>query len=420
MIKNKKFKEFLLKKSEQSTKLLGFDLPYFFKGASWLLISHSSFFVKGFLLSVLFANLLSKEVYGQYTFTLSMLAFAGAFALPGLKSALTQAISRNKDGEYSRSLHRVFRWSLLGSSFLLLVAIYGYIVGREYGMYIFIFLALIFPFYSSSQYFKPFFTGKEKYRQLSLLSSASNLITALFIALSLIFDLNLFWVIFSSIFTQTLVEGYISFFIAPKYLKNSKIDSKTYEYGKNLSYVQGFAMAFNQSITILITLFLGFEALAIFTILSVIPNQFKSLFGALSPMFIPKLSRQEIEARDLFKQVLKVFALSFVFFLIYVISSPILFYLFYEPYKEYLFLSILFATSILFILPYMLLEEYFKAKLRNEIKYLYTIPPLLNIIILLLLLPLGLLGVVLSRILYRFSLILMALYFLFREKQSKE
>lgn len=398
------------------SKVFGLDLKYFIGGGFWFLLSHVTVFAKGLLLSILFANFLTKEVYGQYTFILSMLAIAAAFALPGLKPALVQAISRKFDGEYKAVLKQTFIWSTLGSAFLICVAIYGYLQQRELGTMIFLFLALAFPLFNTSQYFKTFFTGKEMYKKLSIMNCIFNIISTIAIATCVILKLNLFFILFATVVSQILINGYFTFFLTKRYIKNDKRDEKNLVYGKKLSFSLGFATFINQLENVIIIWFLGFEALAIYAIISIIPNQFKSLFGVVSPMFIPKLSKTSIGKKDLMKQVGKIFVISLVMVIGYIIISPFIFKFLYAPYQDYTWLSILFSLSIIFILPYLLLEEYFKAKLRNEMNYLYTVPPIVDIISIVILINMfGLLGVVISRIIYRLFLLLYGIYLFLRK-----
>ena len=74
--------------SVQYSPKLGLDLPYFIKGGFWLGIGQTFNILKYFLLSTLFANILSKEVFGQYTFAITILGAASVFSLLGIPNAL--------------------------------------------------------------------------------------------------------------------------------------------------------------------------------------------------------------------------------------------------------------------------------------------------------------------------------------------
>ena len=71
------------------------------------------------IICIVFANFLSKEVFGEYTFVMAVLSIAGIFALPGMRVAVIQAVARGYEGTYFRALREIFKWSWLGSLFLL-------------------------------------------------------------------------------------------------------------------------------------------------------------------------------------------------------------------------------------------------------------------------------------------------------------
>ena len=75
--------------------------------------------------------LLTKEVYGQYQFVLSVLSLASVAALPGMRPAIVRAVAKGFDSTYKAALKLIFKRSLLGSVGILIFTIYGLYVGRD-------------------------------------------------------------------------------------------------------------------------------------------------------------------------------------------------------------------------------------------------------------------------------------------------
>ena len=91
-IKTKIYK--LLRWSEKYTKT---DMVYLAKGASWLTSGQiiSSFAIV--LLAIAFANLIPRETYGTYKYVISVVGALSIFTLPGINTAVVQAVARHND-----------------------------------------------------------------------------------------------------------------------------------------------------------------------------------------------------------------------------------------------------------------------------------------------------------------------------------
>ena len=97
-----KVKELLLR-SEKYTKT---DMLYLARGGFWLTLGQGLGIIAGLLLVIGFANLLPKEVYGNYKFILSLGGIIGAFTLTGMSIAVTQAVARGFEGNFRPSRNR--------------------------------------------------------------------------------------------------------------------------------------------------------------------------------------------------------------------------------------------------------------------------------------------------------------------------
>lgn len=117
--------------------------------------------MKGFVLSVILANMLSREALGEYYFIMTVLVLAGTFALPGMGVAIVQAVTKGYEGTYFKALREVFKYSWIGSLFILGLSIYEYYRGDFNLSVIFVILSSLFPFYVISIYYNYFFTEKK-------------------------------------------------------------------------------------------------------------------------------------------------------------------------------------------------------------------------------------------------------------------
>src|ERR1041384_6093938 len=95
----------------KSENLLQTDITYLLKGGFWLSASQVIATLSGFLMSIAFANLISKEAFGIYKYALSVAGIIGALSLTGMGTAVTRSVAKGFE-----SLRQGFRtnlkWSL--------------------------------------------------------------------------------------------------------------------------------------------------------------------------------------------------------------------------------------------------------------------------------------------------------------------
>ncbi len=378
------------------------DLNYFISGSFWLTLKQIIVISTGFLISVLLANYLSKETFGQYSFITSILSVATIFGLPGLSQYVIKNLSQNKDGIYFDSLKEVFKWSFLGSLLLFSVAIYGEMNGNNYGSKIFLLLGIIFPIYSISNYCLVFFTGKKNFEIVSKISIFQSLLLTIGLSFGIINNYSLFWLIVLTIIPNLLLN-YFTLIFVKKYLKNKKSSIKEIKEGKKFSISQGFSMIGLKVDSLIIAFLLGFEELAIFTIITLLPNQLKTLTNIFTPLILPKITSnkktKKININQYFKYLLY---LSIVLIIFYSIFAYPIFKIFYPKYLDYILLSIIFNLSFITFPSFILSNYLIKMKKTNFLikKDVYSTIFLIfcsTIFIYIL----GLLGAIIARILYR-------------------
>ncbi|WP_018154810.1 lipopolysaccharide biosynthesis protein [Methanothermococcus thermolithotrophicus] len=408
-------KDRLYNLAKKYSSKVGLDLPYFIKGGFWLSIGQFFGTLKGFILSIVFANLLSKEVFGEYSFVMTVLGIAGIFALPGMGVAVVQAVAKGYEGTYFRALKDVFKWSWLGGLLLLCVSVHEYFFGRFNLTLIFLILSSLFPFYSISGFYSALLNGKKRFDILTKLSSFFNIISTILIVAVVFFTESVFWISVITVLVQILINGYFSLFYVKKYVKNNEIDEHSIEFGKNISYSQAFSNIANNFDSLVIAYFLGFSSLAIFKIVTLLPNQIKMLANAFTPMLLPKIASQDLSKKDLMKHFKKFFLVVVFLILIYWVVAPFIFKWFYIQYYDYVWLSMLYHMSfivMLYILPFNYLIKEKKGDLINKF---YNYSAILLIVLSLIgIYFYGLLGAIMARIIHRSFVMVITFLFFFK------
>jgi O-antigen/teichoic acid export membrane protein len=332
--------------------------------------------------------------------------------------AVVQAVAKGYEGTYFKALKEVFKWSWLGGLLLLGFSIYEYFCGRSGIMLIFLILSSIFPFYAISGFYPNLLNGKKRFDILAKLSLFFNVISTILIVVVIFFTKSVFGIVVITVLVQILINGYFSLFYAKKFVKNNEIDEHSIEFGKDISYSQAFSSIANNFDGLIIAYFLGFSDLAIFKIVTLLPNQIKVFANAFTPMLLPKIASKDMGKKDLMKHFKKFLLVVVFLILIYWVVAPFIFKWFYPQYHDYVWLSMLYHLSfivMLYILPFNYLIKEKKGDLINKF-YNYSA-------ILLILLSLigiyfyGLLGAIIARVIYR--LFVMTITFLFFFKYCK-
>ena len=94
------------------------DLDYYIRNSFYLITARGVIMACGLLLSVTFARLVSQETYGQWNYLLSIIGICAILTLPGMNTAITQAVATGNDRVLIEGTKQRFKWSLLGSLIL--------------------------------------------------------------------------------------------------------------------------------------------------------------------------------------------------------------------------------------------------------------------------------------------------------------
>ena len=111
----------LLKKSERYTKT---DMVYLFKSNFWLNLNKVFSIANGFILSIAFANLISKEDYGVYTFVLAIIGLFSMAPTTALGNGIAKESANGNHAIIFEGLRKIMPWSILSGSILFIVGIY--------------------------------------------------------------------------------------------------------------------------------------------------------------------------------------------------------------------------------------------------------------------------------------------------------
>ncbi len=273
------------------SRIIGLDLPYFLKNGFFVSARYGIVSVCGLLISIGFARMGSKEIFGQYQSVLSILGVLSVFSLPGLNMAAYKAIVSGNE----RAVVKAVKYSFY-SSFFAIPIIIGYaFYTKEITQNILIFpvlllSALIFPFLMAPNTWSVFYEARSDFSAVSIRVIFQNLITAVAILTALYLQTNLF-ILLSIYFLCTIFFNWLFFYeVRVKAVKSDVLNrSLDFRYALIVT-TQKFVVSLSENVPILAVAFLfGFEFLAIFQIANFAMSTVISFFSGLSAIYMPIL-----------------------------------------------------------------------------------------------------------------------------------
>lgn len=384
------------------------DIRYFLKGGFYQFSTYGVLTVLGFIISVLMARFWDKSVFGRWQFIVGLVNTLLIFSLTGMSSAVAVAVARKEDRSLVVGVKARFKYGLLASLVLIILSSYFFIKNDRELSYVLFCLSFIFPFYSSFDSIIAFFNAREEFGKSTRVQLVSKLLVSIIIILFLFFYNDFVAIVVSNYLILGLVYVYYYVKVLPDI--NKKEDPNTFNFGLKLSLNQLIPSLTAYADKILIPLFLTSEHLANYIIALSIPDLFNAGVKYLHPLIFPKVINLDVDdfIGILKKKFFQIFLMPVMVFIIAIIMSFFIPYIFGEKYYEVVVYSIIMSSSIVFSIFYSLVYNFLIAKkMVREIFMLQTSYSIIRFLLLVILIPFfGLMG---ASLVYTLSIPIQAL-----------
>nr|MBA4404759.1 hypothetical protein [Nanoarchaeum sp.] len=398
-----------LKKLQKHTDV---DNVYIFESGFWLILNKVFAIFFGILISVAFARLATKEVYGTYQFFLSVLGLLAIFALPGLNVALSQSVAKGYNYSFVHSFKTKLRWSFIGSGLLLLFSLYLKFYRDSDIWSYFIFGAIAFPLLQIAELINEYYIGKKNFKKMFFYNIFITVFSTVLIVFALYFKLNLLIIILIYLFSFSVLP-LIYYFKVKSRIKDKRKDPDLIKYGKNLTLIKAMKLFLENIDKILVTYFLGFAAGAVYSVALSIPGGLRSILNLANPMIMPKatMANEEVMFKKLKSKMIWLFILPLLIIGLFWFLNPyIMNWFFSHKYDDAIFFSQLMLFSLLFTLFDAVVSTIILAKkMRKELYISNWLHFAVRLLTLIVLIPLfGIVGAIISRIV---SLLFLCIYY---------
>jgi len=408
----------ILKWSEKYTKT---DMLYLARGSFWLLASQAVNFVLALVLLWIFANLVSKEVYGEYRFLITAISLLALTSLSGSGIALTHAIALGKRGTFFPLLRTRIRYGLIGSIGALVGTCYYAWQGDTGLAQAFVLIALFIPFIESYTLYAAYLNGLKDFRLMSILHTLQRIATVSALAAAVIFTQSVFWILLTYLVGMTLSFRLAQAVTLHTYPVNDEYDDAAQTYAKHLSLMTIMRSGASHLDKVALWYLVGPVAVAQYVVAVAMPNELNAAFGQIARLALPKMStRTKSELQQSMLRKLGMYIIAIVpVAILYVLAAPFIFNTFLPQYIDSIFFSQL-AAVLIIAAPLGLLTQYFYATKHTTALYIMnTLEPIVLIGLYAVLIPLfGIVGVITASFV-RFIFLFASLLFFFLQDRTE-
>lgn len=403
-----------------SQKYTRTDMVYLAVGGFWLTLWQFFYSASTLLLSVAFANFLSKETYGSYCYIISIAGILATPTLLGMNTAVVRAITKGCEGTLLPALGTRLRWGVLGGAASLAIAGYHYFISNDITLFVcFLAVAVFIPLMDSFTIYQSFWNGKKRFD----IQVKYNIITQVLVVATIITVLlttkNLFLIVLSYFLSYTIFRFIFLQITFRKANLDSKKDFGAISYGKHLSLMGFIGIVADYLDRIIIWHQLGAVSVAIYFFAVSLPQEIEGVLKNIGNLALPKFSKytkEELES-NLPPKILRLVLSTTCLTGIYILLAPFFYKILFPQYLDSILYSQIFSLSLVALAGTQLLSVSLTAQgKKRELYMARSVPSAIEILLFLVLIPLfGIWGAISAALITEF--IRLGLY-LFLSKKS--
>lgn len=391
------------------------DLTDMISGGFWLSIGKISSILILLVLSMIYARYLTKDIYGEFRYIMSIMGMFSILTFPGLATSTMRSIARGYEGTYRKAARHMFYISFSMTAIGLGFGIFYYVVRPEISLaYGFFVAALFVPLTEGLGSWRAYLDGKKEFKEKTIRNICNQFFYGILMVSAIIFivyahpslSIGLALLVSASYLGHGIPNMLYSLELLKKIPRSAPEESESLRYGYHLTLLDIIPnIAYNID-TILLFNVLGPSALAVYSFAVAPIEQIRTLFDTFLLTIFPKiaLKTENVEKTSALRKILRskvirAIPLTAIVALAYILLAPTLFRLLFPAYMESVLPSQILAISLLFF-PLNISNTALKAE--GNIKKLFivsTVSPIGKIAAFIIFIPLyGLWGAVSVRV----------------------
>ena len=335
-----------LRWSERYTKT---DMVYFTSSGFWISVSQFVYVPLALGLSIAFANLVPKDVYGTYRFILSLASIISIFALTGIDAALPQAVARGYEGMLRRGFATYLRWSWMTISAAGLIATYYFLHGNHLIAYSILLAGACAPLFAGANLYSEFLSGRKEFR-IGALCGALQVIFSTAVMLAVMLLTKGVFPLITAYFVSNMLGALALYaYVVWKLRPNDNVDPESVRFGYHVSITNVISTVADQLDRLMVFHLYGAAQLAEYSFAIAIPEYLRSSTKAVMILAIPKYAVRDraTAAGTVIMKVALFCVVLLTIILLYILAAPYIFSLIYPKYLAAIPYSQVYAFAIL-------------------------------------------------------------------------
>jgi O-antigen/teichoic acid export membrane protein len=362
----------LLRRSERIFKT---DMVYIAKNGGWLTFGQIASAVLSLASALVFANFISKDIYGNYKYIISITSILGALSLTGMGPVVVQGVAQGKEGVFMEAVRTSLRWGWIMVVGAVFISVY-YFLNHNTSLSISMLVAgVAMLFISSYSLYGNYLSGKKNFKDLTIYNVLSQIIIFIITIVVIIATKNVLYMVIAYFVTNVIVTLFFYKRVVDENHINDTKDHSLMTYSKHLSFLGFFGAAASQLDKVLIFHYLGAVNLAVYSFSMAIPEQFRGVYKNLFAVVAPKyatLDEQDLR-HSVGKKFMNLTLLTAIFVVIYIIAAPYIFAILFPKYIEAVLYSQIFMLGMITIPGIGLFANYFQVRKATATVYKISI-----------------------------------------------
>ncbi len=367
---------YLIRRSENFFKT---DMVYLSKSGFWLGLGQVLSAVIIFASSLVFANFISKDLYGNYKFIMTVASILATFSLTGMGVVVTQGVARGYEGILKKATIATLRWSSIIVITTFATSVYYFFKGDNVLGIAILIAGLGLPINQAYSLYGSFLMGKKDFKRNTKYGIISQFFNTASVVITALLTKNIILMIFVYFVFNTLTTLWAYSRTIKIFNINNVQDHSLISYGKHLSVMSAFGTIAIQFDKILIFHYLGAGQLAVYAFAQALPDQFKGVLKNIFGIALPKYAAlPESQLRSsIIKKSIQLTLITVVVVTVFIFSAPIIFKLLFPRYPEAIIYSQIYMLGLITIPGISLFNIYFQ--LKKATRKLYELSLISNI-----------------------------------------
>lgn len=398
------------------------DLQYLAREGSWLSVGQAYALLSGLALSIIFAKILPREVYGNYKYVLSIGGMLAGLGLTGLTSAVIQAVAKGYTGTLESAKNTYLKWGLIILGLSAIGSIY-YLLQNNYFLAISLFIAGVsIPVSGAYNLYGSYLYGLKSFRPATIFWIIGQTLSITLLIGAGYFISNAISLVLAYYLSQIIIAVGFFKYTLRKHEVSGPSDASLLSYGKHISIMNLLGTLANQLDKVLVFHYLGAAQLALYTFAFAIPEQIKGTYKNLFQIALPKYADQDPNKirNSILDKIKRLTLITALLVVGYCLTAPLIYRLLFPAYQDAVFYSQIYMLGMIAIPGISLFGTYFQV--RKDTKTLYKLSVISNLSTIVLTFVLisrfGLLGAVIENGISWFLILAIYIYYFHKDKPT--